>query len=129
MQVWCDVAMQALFGLPVGWGEAMSQETLLDWAASQTLARASDPETSVAAADRVVPKLYGLRAKFVEGVCACGGQATAKEAANAVSDNPEVVDSVRKRARECVERGFVRVVGQRACSISKQVASIYEVVE
>lgn len=104
-------------------------QSLLDWAESQALARASDPQTSVAAAEGIVPKLAGLRAKFVEGVRLCGGQATAKEAANAVSDNPEVVDSVRKRARECVERGFVRVVGQKVCDISRQSASVYEVVK
>jgi hypothetical protein len=99
---------------------------LLEWAESRALARSTDPQTSVAAAGRIAPKADGLRGKFVEGVRLCGGQATAKEAANAVSDNPEVVDSVRKRARECVDRGYVRVVGQRACKISNQPASVYE---
>lgn len=107
----------------------MSQHDLLEWAEARALARSNDPQTSVAAAGRIAPKAAGYRAMFVEGCRRCGGRATAKEAANTVSEDPEIVDTVRKRAKECVDRGFVRVVGKRACEITGQPASVYEVIE
>ena len=95
---------------------------------SETQFRSSDPETSRAAAVALESRLSGLRAKFVEGVKRCGGSATAKEAAVAMTRNPEMVESIRKRARECLDRGAVKVIGQRGCRVSGNVSQVYEVV-
>lgn len=96
---------------------------LFDWA--EKVARDSDPITSHVAAANVESSLSGLRAKFAEGVARCGGSATAKEAANAMSRNPEVVESIRKRAKECVELGYVRCDGTRRCNVSGHSCMVY----
>ena len=98
---------------------------LFDWADSQSIARQSDPDTSHIAAANVESKLSGLRAMFVEGVRRCGGSATAKEAANAMSRNPEVVESIRKRAKECVTMGVVTCGESRKCKVSGNACLVY----
>jgi hypothetical protein len=96
---------------------------LFDWA--EKIARDSDPITSHVAAANTESSLSGLRAKFAEGVARCGGSATAKEAANAMSRNPELAESIRKRAKECVERGYVTCEGVRRCQVSGHSCSVY----
>lgn len=105
-----------------------SKTPLLDW--SEHPARRSDPITSQRAAAKVKPRLIGLRGLFVEGVKRCGGRATAYEAAAAIFDAPMKRESIRKRASECVEGGFVRIVegAERICSISGNECRVYEVV-
>lgn len=92
-------------------------------------ARPSDPITSQIAAADLETRLSGLRAKFVAGVAKLG-TATAKEAAKAVGgENAEYIESIRKRAKECVELGVVRIAGKRQCAISGNASQVYEVVE
>jgi len=91
-------------------------------------ARQSDPETSQESADATELRCSHLRAKFVEGCRKRGGSATAKEAGYAITTNPELADSIRKRARECVELGVVRIAGKRQCTISGNASQVYEVV-
>ena len=92
------------------------------------IARESDPETSHAAATKVRPKLVGLRQTFVE-VLKSLGQATANEVAAAAVGAGLVVnaESIRKRAQELVDLGWVRVVGSRTCAVTGNSASVYEV--
>lgn len=97
---------------------------LFDWA-DANLARQSDPPTSAIAAAKVESKLSGLRLQFVAGVKRCGGSATAKEAAVAMSANPEVVESIRKRAKECVDMGFVSLLEARKCRVSGNACLVY----
>jgi hypothetical protein len=99
---------------------------LFDWANS--LSRQSDPATSHVAAANIEASLSGLRSKFVEGVRRCGGNATAKEAAVAMTRNPELVESIRKRAKECVDRGAVKCDGQRVCRVSGNTCTVYRVI-
>ena len=99
---------------------------LFDWAESN-LARQSDPQTSAIAAEKIESKLSGLRLQFVAGVRRCGGSATAKEAAVAMSANPEVVESIRKRAKECVEAGAVSIGQVRKCKVSGNACLVYVV--
>lgn len=105
--------------------ESMGEMDLFGWADS--LSRKSDPETSHAAEVAVEGKLSGLRASFVEGIRRCGGSATAKEAAVAMSRNPELVESIRKRAKECVDRGFVTCGESRKCKVSGNACLVYSI--
>jgi hypothetical protein len=93
------------------------------------IARESDADTSHLASKKVRPKLVGLRQTFVE-VLGTLGQATANEVAAAAVGGGLVVnaESIRKRAQELVDLGFVRVVGSRVCSVTGNAASVYEVV-
>jgi hypothetical protein len=93
------------------------------------IARESDADTSHVAATKVRPKLVGLRQTFVE-VLGTLGQATANEVAAAAVGGGLVfnAESIRKRAQELVDLGFVRVVGSRVCSVTGNAASVYEVV-
>lgn len=91
--------------------------------------RPSDPATSHVAADEVASKLAGLRREFVEGVRRCGGSATANEAAAAMSGDHSIRESIRKRAKECVDRGLVKIEAARVCNVSGSLATVYEVVE
>lgn len=104
----------------------MESTSLLDWSEKQ--ARASDPATSHEAAALVRSRLAGLRAQFVEGVVKCGGTATANEAAAAIEENPMARESIRKRAKECLDRGAVRIVGTRECKISGGNCRVYEAI-
>lgn len=90
-------------------------------------ARVSDPVTSQQSAEIVQFRLAGLRLRFVEGVKQLG-TATANEAAYAITDNPQLAESIRKRAGECVNAEQVKVVGMRECRISGNRCRVYEVV-
>lgn len=90
------------------------------------VARKSDPETSVAAAQVIEPKLSGRRAEFVRCLREIGRPATAQEIA-AVAD-VEIRESVRKRAAECERLGFVARAGTKACDVTGQRAAVYWVV-
>ena len=85
------------------------------------LARASDPKTSKQAADIIRPKLSGLRAEFVARLKVLK-VATAQEVAAGK-------ESLRKRAKELVDLGAIKVVGVKECSVTGKNATAYEVVE
>ena len=102
----------------------MTMNNLFDWY-DANIARQSDPQTSAIAAANVESKLSGLRLQFVAGVRRCGGSATAKESAVAMSANPEVVESIRKRAKECVDMGFVSLLEPRKCKVSGNACLVY----
>jgi hypothetical protein len=91
------------------------------------IARESDPETSHAGASHVRPKLVGLRAAFHD-VLQVLGKATANEVAAAAVGTGLVTnsESVRKRARELVDLGLIRVVGSRPCSVTGCAADVFE---
>lgn len=111
----------------------MAMDTSARFANDESLgplfARLSDPETSQESAAATELRCSHLRAKFVEGCRKRGGSATAKEAGYAITANPELAESIRKRARECVELGVVRVAGKRQCAISGNASQVYEVVK
>lgn len=104
----------------------MIQLSLIDWSESQS--RASDPTTSKEAASNVSRKAETLRGMFVSGVRRLG-TATAKEAAQAITENHVVSESIRKRAKECVKMQKVSVVGIRECSVSGHKCQVYRSVE
>ena len=91
------------------------------------IARESDPETSHAGAAHVRPKLVGLRLAFVETLRSLG-RATANEVAAAAVGAGLVLnaESLRKRARELVDLGLIRVVGSRPCSVTGCAADVFE---
>ena len=98
----------------------MTQLHLFD---SSNLARAVDPPTSVDAAMRVVPKLSGMRAEFVRCLRELGRPATAQEVSRRA--DPDIRESVRKRAKECVRLGFVKEFGTKCCEVTGQRAICY----
>jgi hypothetical protein len=97
---------------------------LFDFA--ETQARQSDPETSHVGATSIDSKLVGLRRIFVD-TCRRIGGGTAKEIERACELDGQS-ESVRKRAKECLDRGFVRIREARKCRVTGNLASVYEVV-
>lgn len=93
---------------------------------SEWKARMNDPATSQIAAQEVATKLVGLRADFVCGLRLLGGRGTANEVAVAVTRIPTKAESIRKRAKELVEAGVIRVIGDRECMVSGKRAQVYE---
>lgn len=83
-----------------------------------TIARKSDPITSQIAASEVQPKISGLRAEFVSRLQKLGVPSTANEIA---SGN----ESIRKRAKECVELGLVKEFGIKRCSVTGKLAHCF----
>lgn len=93
----------------------MSQLSLFDHAAT---CRKSDSPTSKESAKTVEPKLAGLRVEFVRRLREIGEPSTANEVAGGN-------ESLRKRAKECVELGLVNVLGTKCCRVTGQKAAIY----
>jgi hypothetical protein len=98
-------------------------------------ARTNDPETSKAAAASV--NLEGNFKLFFESLSASESPLTAQEiAADAVPIDGSLSvtaaiskrETVRKRASEMVERGLVRSVGSRICTVTGNESTTYEVV-
>jgi hypothetical protein len=99
---------------------------LFDFA--ETQARTNDPETSHLGAMSIESKLSGLRRKFAE-TCRRIGGGTAQEIAAEACDCPREAESVRKRAKECVDLGFVRISGSaRRCRVTNSLAMVYEAI-
>ena len=98
---------------------------LFDFA--ETQARATDPATSQIGAIAIEHKLHGLRRKFVD-TCRRIGGGTALEIAAEACDCPREAESVRKRAKECVDRGWVRISEARKCRVTGALASVYQCV-
>lgn len=98
---------------------------LFEFAESQ--ARSTDPETSHLGSLSIESSLVGLRRKFVE-TCRRIKGGTAQEIAAEACDCPREAESVRKRAKECLDRGFVRIREARKCRVTGSLASVYEVV-
>lgn len=91
------------------------------------LARASDPVTSHLSAVVTTSKITLLRLEFLRALKAIG-PATANEVAAHASDDFSHRESIRKRARELVDSGFIRVVDKRKCRATGSVAQVYEMV-
>lgn len=89
--------------------------------------RLSDPVTSWDSAKKTSESLKGRRRQFVDGLIACGGSATANEAASAITDNYSLRESIRKRAAECLDRGYVHLAGTRECKVTGNNCQVYEV--
>lgn len=98
----------------------MCQLSLFD---QSVIARPSDPITSHVAAASVQPKLSGRRAEFVDCLRRIGRPATAQEIA-ALAD-VRIRESVRKRAKECVNLGYVSEVGTKRCDVTGTMAMTY----
>jgi hypothetical protein len=98
---------------------------LFDFA--ETQARATDPETSHLGAMSIESKLSGLRRKFAE-TCRRIGGGTAQEIAAEACDCPREAESIRKRAKECVDLGLVKITHLRKCKVTGSLAMVYEVV-
>jgi len=103
------------------------------------LARTSDPETSKTAAERAaeIKKLEGNFKLFFQALSASDSPLTAQEiAADAIPIDGSLSvtaaiskrETVRKRASEMVERGLVRSVGSRVCTVTGNESTTYEVV-
>lgn len=102
---------------------------LLDWAETQKIARITDPDTSHIAAGSVCSKLVGLRLEFLRGLDLCGGIATANEAAAAISSDHSHRESIRKRAKECVDNGRACVLEvRRKCKVTGNMCRLYQLV-
>ncbi len=89
------------------------------------LFRRTDPATSQIAGEDVKPKLNGLRKQFVDRCrhweeC-FGNWGTANE----ISQGNE---SLRKRAAECVELGYLKAGPVKHCSVTGKLARTFIVV-
>jgi hypothetical protein len=98
----------------------MCQLSLFD---QHPIARPSDPQTSQLAAANIEPKLTDRQAEFIACLRLIGHPSTAQEIARRAPESTR--ESVRKRAAECVRRGFVKQVGERKCAVTGNVASTY----
>lgn len=90
------------------------------------LHRMNDPETSIAAAEDILPRLNRRCQQFL---CALRslGKATAKEAAmHACPNDYAQCETVRRRASDLQKMGVIVIVGQRRCTISGKNVSVYE---
>ena len=95
----------------------MNQRSLFDQPA-----RITDPATSQRAADEIRPKLAGLRAEFVQSVQTWQETFHNWPTANEASRGRE---SLRKRAKECVEQGWLKVGPIKRCSQTGKLAQTY----
>jgi hypothetical protein len=105
----------------------MSVQTLIDFDAAPA-ARRSDPETSHEAAAKV--NRTELQAMFASAVGDLQ-RATAAEVRQywiGSGLNAERAESVRKRAKEAIRAGLVRICGRRRCGVTGNNAQVYEVV-
>lgn len=102
----------------------MGQE-LLDWAA----ARATDPQTSVAAANEIKPKLTFRCNQFMVALEKLG-TATANEVAREVApDNMGLFGSIRRRASDLHGWGKITIVERRKCEVTGKPVSVYAIVK
>ncbi len=90
------------------------------------IARTSDPVTSHMGASHVTSKLTETQARFVAILRRCNRPMTAEE----VADEPEHMDAsaritLRKRAKECLDKGAIVVVGRRKCRITGNAARVF----
>lgn len=93
------------------------------------LHRINDPETSIAAAEDILPRLNQRCQQFL---CALRilGQATAKEAAvHACPGNYAQCETIRRRASDLCRQGVIEIVGQRQCRVSGKTVSVYKEVK
>jgi hypothetical protein len=98
----------------------------------QPIARATDPRPSHVAAEQVRCGLSQTQALFVGTLRAASHPMTSAEIAAAAIPVSEPYatcrrETIRKRASELVKRGWIRIVGERSCSVTGNAASLYEV--
>ena len=86
------------------------------------IARSTDKETSHEGAEHVRPLLKSAQSEFIRRLRLLGGSATANEVARGN-------ETVRKRAKELVELGYVRELPKRPCERTKRNATVYEIVK
>lgn len=93
------------------------------------LHRFNDPETSIAAAEDVLPRLNQRCQQFLAALRVLK-QATAKEAAmHACPANYAQCETVRPRASDLQRMGLIVIVGQRRCQVSGKTVSVYKEVK
>jgi hypothetical protein len=95
------------------------------------LARQSDPVTSQAAAEKVRPKLHGLREVFLIALADLGGIRTAREVGERAREMGlhGEVESVRKRASELERLKFIELAELRRCPFTGKLAEGWRVTE
>ena len=95
-----------------------------------TLARASDPVTSHAAAEEVKPRISQLQSAFLQALDDLGGgPATAREIAEravAMQLHKEV-ESVRKRTAELERQRQIVLSGLKRCSVTGEAARCWRI--
>ncbi len=82
------------------------------------ISRRDDKETSKQAEREIAHKLNGLRKEFVLKLIELNCPSTANEVARGV-------ESVRKRAGECVEAGWLSECGKKVCNVTGKTATAY----
>ena len=107
-----------------------SQPSLFDLpSAPPPLARKSDPETSQQAANHATAKLSSSQSIFIGVLRSAVGPLTASEigsiAAKTCGANSE---TIRKRAKELLDAGRIRLAGTKICGVTRQNAQAYLVV-
>jgi hypothetical protein len=103
----------------------MDGHELLDWAA----ARKTDPQTSVAAANEIKPKITQRCQQFMEALEKLGS-ATANEVAQQASpDNIGLFGSIRRRASDLHGWGKITIVARRKCEVTGKPVSVYAIVK
>jgi hypothetical protein len=88
-------------------------------------ARNDDPDTSKEASGEFEPSRMLRKKQFIWGLLLCGGTATAREAVAAITKDPTISESIRRRASDLAKSGCIRIAGTRRCSVSNFKATVY----
>lgn len=93
------------------------------------VSRRDDPPTSKQAAEEIKPALSGLRELFYETLKQSNKPLTANEVAMRANETSVFAnrETIRKRAKELVEQGWIEPSGATICSVTGKTASTYEV--
>jgi len=93
------------------------------------ITRRDDPPTSKQAAEEIKPALSGLRELFYETLKRADKPLTANEVAIRANETSVFInrETIRKRAKELVEQGWIEPSGATVCSVTGKTASTYEV--
>lgn len=114
----------------------MTHPTLFDLSPVQVnqygspMSRRTDPATSKQGAKHIATKRGSLCALFVDALRKNLRPMTAAEAAIFALpvSKPSRLESLRKRAKELVAAGLIRVAGSRKCRVTGKMAQAYEAV-
>jgi hypothetical protein len=103
-------------------GEEMNQQNLFETNHYGDVARRTDPESSQIAAAEIRPKLGTFQNLFVDRALAWFERTDTWPTANEVAQGDE---SIRKRAKECVRKGYLQLGPLKRCSVTGKLAQTY----
>ena len=87
---------------------------------AKRLARTSDPSPSHVSATEVGPTLTMHRLNYLRALAFLGGSGTSKQVEQLTSE------TVRKRAKECRDAGWICFAGRVRCPVTKKLATQFK---